>query len=233
MKLWHKIFVNLHFNSKTRRCWRERLGYDWGKRGNHVYWVCQGKRKECFSIIKGLAIRIQGENNIIEIGEGSLFSESELLIEGNHNQVVFGFNVFHAHMMVTIPDSGRKFVVGDRSTSVGVRCFLHEKDLLIGKDCMFSDSIEIMTSDSHQILDKQTGEQLNAKPGQLTIGDHVWIGRRAFVTKNAQIPSGCIVGASSVVTKPFTQPDCILAGFPAKVIKTGITWKGDLPTISQ
>ena len=105
-----------------------------------------------------------------------------------------------------------------------IRVFVQEKDLILGKDCMLSDNIEIMTSDAHTICDKKTGEITNRLKGQMIIGDHVWIGRRVFLTKRANIPSGCVVGACSVVTRPFTEENCVIAGFPAKVIKTGIEW---------
>ena len=31
----------------------------------------------------------------------------------------------------------------------------------------------------------------------------------------------------AIVTKPFSVPNCIIAGIPAKVIKEGVTWDRD------
>ncbi len=36
------------------------------------------------------------------------------------------------------------------------------------------------------------------------------------------IADNCIVGAGSLVTKKFEEPNVVIAGHPAKVIKTGI-----------
>lgn len=49
--------------------------------------------------------------------------------------------------------------------------------------------------------------------------------------KNAEIADGCIVGAETVVAKVFDEPDCAIAGNPAKIVKRGITW--DRATISE
>ena len=52
------------------------------------------------------------------------------------------------------------------------------------------------------------------------IGDDVWIGANATVLKGARIGSGCIVAAGAVVLKG-DYPECsVLAGNPARPIKT-------------
>lgn len=42
--------------------------------------------------------------------------------------------------------------------------------------------------------------------------------------KNTKIPDDSIVGWGSIVTKVFHEPNIILAGIPAKIIKRGINW---------
>lgn len=50
------------------------------------------------------------------------------------------------------------------------------------------------------------------------IGDNVYIGPGAKLFGNITIADGCAIGANAVVTKSFTERDCIIAGIPAKVI---------------
>jgi acetyltransferase-like isoleucine patch superfamily enzyme len=57
-------------------------------------------------------------------------------------------------------------------------------------------------------------------PGEIVIGDRVWIGAQCVVLKNARIGSGCIVAAGSVVTAGDYPPNSLLAGNPAKVVRT-------------
>ena len=56
----------------------------------------------------------------------------------------------------------------------------------------------------------------DSKP--VKIGNDVWIGRGVCILPGVTIGDGCIVGANSVVTKSF-EPNMILAGIPAKVLK--------------
>lgn len=226
MNLWQRLFVNLHTSPEVRKIWRERFSNDCGKNNNRVYLIKDGHRRECSGIVEGLAIRIEGHDNCIEIHEPCHFSESDIWITGNNNRVEFGQHARLTHLSVRMPDSNRLFSWGAYSSCEQVRCFVQLKDLIIGTDCMLSDMIEIMANDGHTLLEKGTLKVLNYITGKMTIGDHVWIGRRAFLTKNACIPNDCIVGADALVTKAFTEESCAIAGSPARVVKQGVTWNG-------
>lgn len=54
--------------------------------------------------------------------------------------------------------------------------------------------------------------------GQITVGDHVWIGAGAIILPGVTIGAGSIIGAGSVVTHDIPS-GCIAAGVPARVIK--------------
>lgn len=89
---------------------------------------------------------------------------------------------------------------------------------------MFSRDIIIRTGESpHLIFDRNTGEYLDIS-GNVLIGDHVWVGERAYLTKHACIPNECIVAASSVVTKKFLEEGSVIAGNPAKIVKSNVKW---------
>jgi acetyltransferase-like isoleucine patch superfamily enzyme len=54
----------------------------------------------------------------------------------------------------------------------------------------------------------------------ISIGDDVWLGANVTVLKGARIGNGCVVATGSVVTAGDYPDRSILAGAPAKVIKT-------------
>ncbi|MBI3543310.1 MAG: acyltransferase [Deltaproteobacteria bacterium] len=54
----------------------------------------------------------------------------------------------------------------------------------------------------------------------ITIGDDVWLGANVTVLKGARIGNGCLVATGSVVTAGEYPDRSILAGAPAKVVKT-------------
>ena len=52
------------------------------------------------------------------------------------------------------------------------------------------------------------------------IGDNVCIGPGAVIFGEITIADGCYIGANAVVNKSFTEPNSVIVGIPAKVIKT-------------
>lgn len=52
------------------------------------------------------------------------------------------------------------------------------------------------------------------------IGRNVWIGARVAILAGVSIADGTVVAAGAVVTRSVTEPDMIVAGVPAKAIKS-------------
>lgn len=86
---------------------------------------------------------------------------------------------------------------------------------------MLADSITLRTGDSHSILDMQSNCILNPA-GNILIGDHVWIGRRVTLLKNTSVNNGSVIGTRSLVNKSFEEKNIILAGIPARKVKSNI-----------
>jgi len=61
-------------------------------------------------------------------------------------------------------------------------------------------------------------------PKPIIIGDHVWVGYNVKMTKGTEIANDTIIGTSTVVSGKFLEPNTIIAGNPAKVIKRNIKW---------
>ena len=59
----------------------------------------------------------------------------------------------------------------------------------------------------------------------VVIGSGSWIGSGAVILPGARIGEHCVVAANSVVRGEF-QPNSVIAGVPAKVVRThdGIKW---------
>jgi len=57
------------------------------------------------------------------------------------------------------------------------------------------------------------------QPGDVTVGNDVWIGREARIMPGVSIGDGAVIGAYSVVTRDVA-PYMIVAGNPAKPIRT-------------
>jgi acetyltransferase-like isoleucine patch superfamily enzyme len=100
--------------------------------------------------------------------------------------------------------------------------FIVMHHLEVGEDTVVSWNCQFIDDNFHAI--KTSDEKINREEG-IRIGNHVWIGCNVLVLKGAVIPSGCVVAAGSIVTKKFTEENCLLAGSPARVVRTGIEWE--------
>ena len=95
---------------------------------------------------------------------------------------------------------------------------------------MFSFDTVIWSTDGHAIIKNNEMQAYNTtRP--IVIDDKVWVGQGVTICKGTHISSNSVVGISSVVTKSFDEGNVILAGNPAKIVKTGIRWEWENPTM--
>jgi acetyltransferase-like isoleucine patch superfamily enzyme len=69
---------------------------------------------------------------------------------------------------------------------------------------------------------KETGKRIDQQgvsTNPVVIGDDVWIGANAVILPGVTIGNHCVIAAGAVVTKDV-PPHSLVAGVPAKIIKT-------------
>ena len=95
----------------------------------------------------------------------------------------------------------------------------------IGHNVVISERVAIRDSDNHVVWEQDNQTDKEAKPmtSPVVIEDHVWIGMNAIILKGVTIGEGSIIAAGSIVNKDVPA-HCMVAGVPARVIKTGISW---------
>lgn len=95
------------------------------------------------------------------------------------------------------------------------------ESIKIGKNVYIGEGATIRDSDNHLVV---YDGYVMTKP--IVICDNVWIGLNATILKGVTIGEGAVVAAGAVVTKDV-PPNTMVAGVPAKVIKTNINWKNE------
>lgn len=91
----------------------------------------------------------------------------------------------------------------------------------IGEGSMIGLGSKIWCTDGHAIMREDGSLNIGR---HISIGKHVWMGIGCKVGKNTTVADGCMVGWGSVVNGRFEEPNCLIAGVPARVVRHGITW---------
>lgn len=102
-------------------------------------------------------------------------------------------------------------------------CFLRSANSIkIGDDCSLGWNVQINTNDGHAIRHNDKKVTTSAP---ITIGNHVWLTSNTIITKGITIPNGCIVAQGAVVTKTIQEPNVLVGGIPAKVLRANVEWE--------
>ena len=148
--------------------------------------------------------RKSGKNNVIQ-------AKTIIRFPGN---LILGSSV-HIGRDVTISTEIASAVLNiGNNSQISKGCSIdYTGDLIIGKNCTFSEEVMIQTHD-HGL-----NPHSQPTPLPLTIHDGVWIGTRATVLHQVStIGENSIIAACSVVTKDVPD-NVIVAGNPAKIIR--------------
>jgi len=221
----------IFWSSQTRRHFRKkmkaRLFSPFDKDNTLILVTADGEKQVKRYYSKKIRIEVSGVNNVIKIPENAPFKSSKIIIKGDNNHIEIRetnsrirFDIYSQNVNNT------SLIIGKDVSSVDTKIHLCEDNakLIIGNDCMFSYRVEIWASDAHSIIDKDSKKILNKVSKPLVIGNHCWLGCGVMLTKNACLANYTIVGAGSVVTKPFSQEYIAIAGNPAKIVKENVNW---------
>ena len=177
-------------------------------------------------------------NSCTDIGEGVKFNspaqiESKGFAYGSFLKIGSGCSFNNGALFRFYTPSSA--IIGDyctASSKFGLHVNMGKK-AIIGRDCMFSFENELWAGDGHAIFDVKSGECTNRKmsgsyhpSNLLVLGEHVWVGKQAFLMHGTNIGSGSIVGARSVVKGTFPN-NCTIAGNPAIKVKEDVAWSRD------
>ncbi len=218
-KLYKILFFKIKFNISLGKLSSNKI-YKQDIYGNRTL-VCNKDELKCLG-----DIQIEGENNQVIIFDNPKLLHISALIKGSNNYIEIKSVKDISRIEISIFANSATLQIGHIEYIVGAYFRIDDDGVKIsvGDDCMFSHTVDIWAGDAHKIYDLATNERIN--PGKdVTIGNHVWIGRYASVNKGAVIPDGCVVGANSFVNKVFDEKNCIIAGTPAKIVKRNIRWE--------
>lgn len=171
---------------------------------------------------KNFYVDVDGNNNVIEIGQNCLLTNTNIQIYGEGSKVVIEDNVRLMGPTKIIMGGASTLILKDNAGIRGVEFNLNGAKIEVGKLCMFSYGITVRNHDSHKIINPVDGTIVNP-PKDIIIGDHVWIAQNATILKGCNIGENSVVGFGAVVTKGCKEGS-VLAGCPASIVKENIIW---------
>jgi len=138
--------------------------------------------------------------------------------------VILGNNVsIHRNTIIectgVIRNLGEGLVIGN-NMGMSPNCFIQVRGkVTIGNDVMFGPGVSVFSEEhGFEQVDVPMIAQQETRKG-VQIGDNVWVGTRAVILGGVTIGEGSIIAAGAVV-KESVPPYSVVAGIPAKVIRS-------------
>lgn len=110
-----------------------------------------------------------------------------------------------------------KISIGDNS-GIGDFAFF-QGEVAIGSNVMIAPYCTFIAVDHKYKNSVENIKNQGIYEEKIEIGDNVWIGTHVIILKGVKVGNGAVIGAGSVVVHEI-PPNCVVAGNPAKVIKT-------------
>lgn len=170
-----------------------------------------------------------GENSFVSVANTSkkLLGKVRITCGRNCKIVIRGISVLNSGISIFM-NNDAIFDMGPGQMFHGYfNMMMHEpSEIKIGSDCLWG-SGDVMTSDCHSIVDCITRERINPAK-DICISSRVWLGAGIKIFKGANIASDTVIASGAIVASGDYPANSILAGSPAKVVKSGIAWDVEL-----
>ena len=133
-----------------------------------------------------------------------------------------GYHTGMAFPVTLIADRpNAEILIGSNSRLHG--CCIHAwSNIHLGKNCLLAAGSQILDANGHasDLRLARLRSKLQDDPKPITIGDYCWLGIGVLILKGVVLGEGCLVAAYSVVGEGNYPPFSLIAGAPARVIKT-------------
>ena len=150
-------------------------------------------------------------------GKG-VYVEANVKLQRHPEKVSFGDWVMLKEGVRICPTHSEASITIGNWTTVGHHTFIFSKnEIKIGNNCLIAPFCYLADSDHGIDCITLIREQaMTTKP--IIIGNDVWLGTGAVITKGVTIGDGAVVAAHAVVTHDV-PPNAVVAGTPAKIIR--------------
>ena len=199
------------------------------QRGNRLVVMHGDGTEEDINSFPKLDLSFKGDYALIKIHDDIVITDSLKLVAGTGTYAEFGSKTRSEKAVFYLQSFNCTLFVGKKTTLRNVKLYAgsdgQNLEIFIGEDCMFSYNVILRPTDVHTIFSLDDNKTpINRSLMGIHIGNHCWVGQNVLITRDAIIPSNCIIGGGAVVTRRKFIDNCIIAGNPAKIIKKDVGW---------
>ena len=164
------------------------------------------------------------------LGQHSILGRSTRLWGGGGKHIAIGdYTIIQRHSILGCWTSYHdqtftpSITIGN-NCNIGEYCHITAINKIVIGDGLLTGRFVLISDNSHGGLSQEeavippAARKLVSK-GPVIIGDNVWIGDKATILAGVHIGNNAIIAANAVVTTDVPD-NCIVAGVPARVIKT-------------
>lgn len=169
-------------------------------------------------------ITFNGNNNVLYCEGNVKLVNAKFAFKGNNSVVYLSSALNSQYSFNLIIYNNSTFFIGREGTmSSPININIQEnQNIIIGAEVTISSGVNIRTADIYPIYENKTNERVNYAKS-VFIGDHVWIGHLAYISRGARIGSGSIIENNSFIPHDGkVYSNTIVAGNPAKTEKKDV-----------
>lgn len=175
--------------------------------------------------IPNVRIEFSGSGNSFRVRSGVLLGKLNVVFDCDNGVLDMAGNSFGTFSAFIRIGQDSRVILGKELTTTNtcVISAVEGTSVVIGDDVMLASDNEIRADDGHAIFDVITDRRVNWSR-DITIGNHVWVAKRAVLLGGARVADGSVIGFGSLVTGPVPN-NTVAAGVPARVIKRNVAWE--------
>ena len=193
-----------------------------------VFWqrfimLCRGYIFLRKPVFVGRSVKVKNKSHV-DFGNNCTLENYVKIDAYAKNKLQFGNNVkIGAYSIVSstshFSNFGKGFKIGNDSAVGEYSYFGSAGGIVIGENVIMGQYISFHSENhSYDNKNKSIREQETTSQGIL-LKNNIWVGAKVTFLDGADIGNNCIVAAGAVVKGKFPD-NCLLAGVPAKIIKT-------------
>lgn len=175
--------------------------------------------------LPGVRIEFTGSGNTLSVSKDARIAKLTVMFDcDNGTMSIDGsrFGSFSGFVRVG-QDSTVRLGQNVTTTNTCVISAVEGTSVVIGNDVMLASENEIRADDGHAIFDVHSEKRVNHSE-DITVGNHVWLAKRAVLLGGARIGDGSVIGFGSLVSSSIPN-NCVAVGTPARVVRRDVAWE--------